>query len=150
MQKDSRHHERDDEEEFEFPSPPVASDGGIAPGYGLIGRPADLPPWTADHAKCLQGPCRHYWHLVTSAGLGNPKGTFEEGKEPREHHHTCLVNPGYETSLQEDMVYECSRWEPAPDVEIERLTTARETYYQRHPEHRPKAVNNDDSSISQG
>lgn len=68
-----------------------------------IGQVKPVPP--VEDMVCLRGPCRHYWHLVTLGPDGDPDGL-------RQHHHTCLVQPGRETDLGDDFVYECSRWDP--------------------------------------
>ena len=78
-----------------------------------------LPP-VADMV-CLQGPCRHYWHLVTLGPDGKASGL-------RQHHHTCLVQPGRETDLGDDFVFECSRWDPMSPFEHEEREHRRNKY----------------------
>jgi hypothetical protein len=120
------------------PLPPMAADGGPVPGAG-IGQPAPTPKATADNCVCLRGPCRHYWHLVTTFPSGNPGETWEalEIDEPRQHHHLCLVHEGLETDLTDDCVFECSRWDPNSDDD--QRDSDREKYYAAHPDHRPGA-----------
>lgn len=136
MEKNSRHDEAP--EEYSPPAMPIAPDGGI--DGGMIGQPAAIPPRTAEHFVCLRGPCRHYWHLVTMAQEGNPADTWKAlGIDaPRQHHHTCLVNPGWETSIEDDNVFECSKWDPLTDHDLIQLKTRREEYFERHPDHRPE------------
>ena len=62
-----------------------------------------LPP--AEQMLCAKGPCKHYWKLVTLGPDGDPDGL-------KQHHHTCLVQPGRETDLGDDFVFECNRYEP--------------------------------------
>ena len=125
------------------PSPiPIAPDGGIMPGFALQ-RPSALPAATPETFVCLRGPCRHYWHLVTDIDAGNPDDTWdgsltdpatgEPVKRPRQHNHTCLVNPGMETDLTGDHAYECNKWDPQLHAELVQLDTRRRTYYATHP-----------------
>lgn len=108
---------------------PVAPDGGIPPGYGLE-QPQPLPAATPENFVCLRGPCRHHWHLVTMAGEGNPAGTWAELglKAPRQHHYACTANPGMETDLTDDCVFECSRWDPTPPHDLVQLDARRRAY----------------------
>ena len=143
MQKNSRH---DDEpgEEIEFPAIPAGPDGGIDAGVaaGMISQPATVPERTPENFKCLQGPCLHYWHLVTMAQEGNPEDTWEHLgiAAPRQHHYTCLLNPGYETTFADDNAYECDRHAPLMESELVQIKARREDYYRRFPEHRPTEV----------
>lgn len=140
MEKDSRHF--DEPDEFLIPETPMAPDGGPVAGYGL-GQPAPVPERHPDNFICLRGPCRHYWHLVTMAQEGNPSDTWEHLKipAPREHHHTCLVNPGFETAFSDDCAFECNRWVPLSENELVQIKRRRDEYFARHPEHRGE--NND-------
>lgn len=132
MEKHSRH---DDEapDDYAPPAVPIGSDGGPVVGYGAIGQPAAVPERTPENFICLRGPCRHYWHLVTMAQEGNPADTWEHlGIEaPRQHHHTCLVNPGYETDFGDDNAFECNKWDPTTSGELVQLQRRRDEYQQR-------------------
>lgn len=140
MDKDSRHHD-EPEDDFTPPPIPAAPDGGIPASIaaGALGQPTTVPARTPDNFVCLRGPCRHYWHLVTMAQEGNPAETWEHLgiPAPRQHHHTCLVNPGFETGFGDDNAYECNKWDPLDDAELVQIKVRRGAYYQRHPEHRP-------------
>ena len=138
MEKDSRHHD-EQPDDFSPPAVPVGVDGGPMVGYGTTGQPSPVPARHPDHFICLRGPCRHYWHLVTMAQEGNPEETWAHlGIEaPRQHHHTCLINPGFETSFGDDNAYECSRWDPTPKQELIQLRVRRDAYFKDHPEHAP-------------
>lgn len=96
----------------------------------FIGQPEPVPPRTPENFICLRGPCRFYWHLTTMAGEGNPAGTFEALgiPRPRQHHHVCLVNPGFETDLTDDNVFDCNRWEPLSHHEVTHRLTLRQDY----------------------
>jgi hypothetical protein len=114
---------------------PIAPDGGVMPGYGI--EPSSAPPGVSpEQFVCLRGPCRHYWHLVTLAPDGNPQGTWEALgiPEPKQHHHTCLVNPGVETDLNDDCVFSCSRWDPIAPGESREIDLRRRLYLDAHPE----------------
>lgn len=115
--------------DFQPSSVPVAPDGGPVPGLALEGP--DRPEPTEDNFVCLRGPCRHFWHLVCSAGEGNPKGTFAAlgVPEPREHHLTCTAHPGTETQLSfDEIVYECNRWDPVTASEMADTERRRRLY----------------------
>jgi hypothetical protein len=53
---------------------------------------------------------------------------------PRQINHACLVNPGMETELTNDFVYECSRWDPYSPGELLQLTARRRDYAKREAE----------------
>lgn len=57
------------------PLPPIAPDGGIAPG--TVGAPAPLPAATPQTFICLRGPCRHYHEIKIHLDVGNPAQTFD-------------------------------------------------------------------------
>lgn len=134
MDKNSRH---DEDEEIEFePTPiPVSPDGGIdgSLASSMIGHPPAVPERTPNNFVCLRGPCKHYWHLVTMAQEGNPQDTWDHLgiAPPRQHHHTCLVNPGYETAFSDDNAFECSRWEPYTETELNEIQKRRNAYHER-------------------
>jgi len=91
-----------------------------------------LPERTPENFVCVRGPCRHYWHLVTDAHVGNVIGTFEDlGREvPKLHHHVCLLSQ-QETEFEEDIAYECSRWDPLEPKELLQIQKRRDRYHKR-------------------
>lgn len=112
--------------------PAAAPPGGPAVGYAA--EPAEVADaMTPENTICLRGPCRHFWQLVSTAPMGNPKGTFEELglREPRQYSYACLTHPGTETDLGEDVIYECSRWDPMTNRELVRLRRRRDDYDHR-------------------
>lgn len=113
------------------PSPaPIGPGGSLMPDLGAVGQPAEVPAFDEEHVVCVRGPCRHYWHLVTTVGEGNPASTWEAlGRDPpRQHSHTCLANPGMETEFEDDAVYECNRWDPYTDAELAARDERRQLY----------------------
>jgi len=128
------------------PMPPIAPDGGIAPGYGIGSAPA-VPAATPQNMVCLRGPCRHYWELHTFMASGNPADTWgEDGlrdehgrplRMPRQINRACLAHPGTETELTEDCVFFCSRWDPLSPRELKQIGKRREKYYRANPADRP-------------
>lgn len=124
-------------ERYADAEPSAVAFGGIE-GVAAPPPPMPEPEVSPANMACLRGPCRHYWELVTHVDAGNATGTFgddglrevtdvevvgEEGEVeltygdgfvqmPRQMNRACLVNPGYETELTGDCVYECSRWDP--------------------------------------
>ena len=118
---------------------PIGADGGPVPGWGVM-EPALNPEPTEDNYVCLRGPCRHFWHLVCSAGEGNPAGTFEAlgVPKPREHHLTCTVHPGTETTLSfDEIVHDCNRWDPLVDSEVAMVEARRQLYQIRRAKEEP-------------
>jgi hypothetical protein len=142
VDKDSKHDEQPDE--YNPPPIVVAPDGGISAGF--IGQPAAVPERTPANFICLRGPCRHYWHLVTMAGEGNPADTWEHLgiSAPRQHHHTCLMNPGFETSFADDNAFECNKWDPIDGDELVQIRARRIRYYDAYPEHAPDMEKDND------
>lgn len=126
--------------DFEPGAIPIAPDGGIVPGYGA----EPLPPaiqLTAQNSVCVRGPCRYYWHVVTDFPAGNPESTWD-GKlidpktglpvtKPQQHNHSCLVQPGLEMDMTEDVIFACNRWDPVDPQSDEALEReARRELYQ--------------------
>lgn len=68
---------------------------------------------------------------------GNPAETFEELglPEPRQHHHMCLVNPGYETEFTDDNAYDCNKWDPYAAHELADINQRRAAYAARAQEY---------------
>jgi hypothetical protein len=147
VEKNSRN-EDESEDTYSPPAMPVGADGGIdgALATAMIGQPALVPARSPANFVCLRGPCRHYWHLVTMAQEGNPEETWAHLgiKAPRKHHHTCLVNPGFETDFGDDNAYECSKWDPMQQPDLVQLQTNRQNYFAQHPEHAPVTEENND------
>lgn len=125
--------------DFEPSGMPIAPDGGMVPGFALE-PPAPLPELTPQNFVCLRGPCRHYWHLVTDVDMENPESTWDALgiSKPRQHHHTCLVNPGTESNLNGDHVHECSKWDPFAIHELVQLKARRQAYFDTNPDPTPE------------
>ena len=96
-------------------------------GAEPVGQPATAP--SLEDMKCRMGPCRYYWHLVTSFPDGNPVGVLDHA--PKSHHHTCIRNPGMETSFQDDAAFECNLWDPLTSKELKQLDLRRDDYERR-------------------
>lgn len=116
---------------------PISPDGGIVPGFAAVPPPPQAY-MTPENFVCLRGPCRYYWHLVTDIDMENPDDTWASltdpltGKpltKPRQHTHTCLANPGMETDLTGDSVFECSKWDPFAPTELAQLHARRAAYH---------------------
>ena len=130
------------------PLPQMGPDGGPEPS-AVVGPPAPTPPATPDTFVCLRGPCRHYWQIRTHIVSGNPAGTFGPGglvdpvtkqpiAEPRQITRTCLVHPGIEVELTEDVVYGCNRWDPLSPREVRKLEKRQRVYLKIYPQHASK------------
>ena len=127
--------------------PPIAPDGGFAPGP--VGMPPGVDAATPANFMCLRGPCRHYWQIETFMASGNPKETWgpdglkdpDTGlplRVPRQISRSCVANPGHETELTEDCVYDCNRWDPLSPREVRGRDKRAAKYLKLHPEHRGK------------
>ena len=118
----------------------IGAGGGIA--ASPVGEPPPTLPATPEHFVCLQGPCKHYWKLVTPFDAGNPASTWKAlGREPpKKTHHTCLVNPGHETSFGETVALECNLHTPLLAADLRERTSKLISYYRAFPEHHPDAV----------
>ena len=126
--------------------PAIAPDGGFAPQ--LPDLSPSVPAANPDLFICLRGPCRHYMQIETFFASGNPKDTWDDDdglrdpetnepvRMPRQITRTCLVHPGTETELTDDIVYDCNRWSPMTSREVRRETKRRSKYLKLHPDHR--------------
>jgi hypothetical protein len=113
MSDDPRESERDPLDAFLaddlMPMPPLAPDGGFIPGPGLEMDP--IPEVTRETMVCLRD-CRHYIEITTRFAHGNTKGTL--AKEPLQKNRYCRAIPGESIELTDELVRECSEWDPEP------------------------------------
>lgn len=109
-------------------APTVGPAGDIQ--IAMVGPAPPAPAWTAENAICARGPCRHFWHLVTTVGEGNPDGTWEHLgiAPPRQHSYTCLVNRGMETEFPDDVAFDCNLWDPLTPSELAARDERRQLY----------------------
>jgi hypothetical protein len=128
--------------------PPIAPDGGFI--ADPLGMAPSVPAADPRIFICLRGPCRFYWERQAFFESGNPKETWGEGglvgddgepiEMPRQIDRTCTAHPGTETELTDELVYDCSKWDPLTPREIEKRDKARRRYYKHHPDHDPTLV----------
>jgi len=112
---------------------PPGADGG--PVMQMVAPPPDARPFTAQYSPCLRA-CRYYFRAQSHFDHGNPDGTFEPGREPRQSHHICMRIPGVHLELSGDSpVYQCTAWHPADPVELVKLEKSRAQYFERNPDH---------------
>ena len=127
--------------------PPAIGPAATPIGIGAVGSAAAVPAARPETFVCLRGPCRFYWELETFMASGNPQTTWdpeiglkdEHGKPirmPRQVNRTCLVHPGTETELTEDVVYNCSRWDPMSPREVRAREKRIAKYFRNYPHHR--------------
>jgi hypothetical protein len=50
-----------------------------------------------------------------------------DGRVMRQHNHVCLVQPGTEMVMTDDMVYDCNRWDPIASETLARREKRRRT-----------------------
>jgi hypothetical protein len=100
---------------------PQAPDGGPTPEAANLLGPVPVPAFSALNVPCLRD-CRHFLRVWSHFDTGNTAGCFDEGKEPRVQHLSCMVQPGVHLELTADSpVLECNRWDPIPDHEFDDL-----------------------------
>jgi hypothetical protein len=59
-------------------------------------------------------------------------------KEPKQHTLSCMLQPGIDTDLTDDNVYDCTHWDPLMPKELAKRDKRRREYLKRHPEHATK------------
>jgi hypothetical protein len=107
--------------------PPVAPDGG------LLLEPAALDPLpAAEGSLCSIGPCRNFHELVLSIDAQEPLGEETGVRAHRNTVRTCYPSPGIEADLGEETVYECNRWDPQSDYDVDERRLRREAARARH------------------
>jgi hypothetical protein len=90
-----------------MPMPPIGPDGGFMPGHPLESEP--IPAVTPETMVCLRD-CRHYVEIRTRFAHGNTKGTL--AREPVQVNRYCRAIPGSDIELTDELVRECSEWDP--------------------------------------
>jgi hypothetical protein len=106
--------------------PPLAPDGG------LLLEPAAIDPLSAgEESLCAVGPCRHFHELVLSIDAQEPLGEETGERRHRNTVRTCYPSPGIEADLGEETVYECNRWDPESDYDVDERRLRRERARQR-------------------
>jgi hypothetical protein len=98
-----------------------------------------MPDYTPENVICLRGPCKHYWEMKLFFESGNTEGTMPEA--PKYTQRACLRQSGVVQNLNDDVVFECSSWEPMTKVERNVQDAAREEFYQENPQFRLEVKN---------
>ena len=93
---------------------PVGPDGGFMPQLPI--QPEPIPQATPETMVCLRD-CRYYLEVVSLFKAGNSKGTL--GYQPKQINRFCRAIPGDQIDLTDELVSECSDWDPIP---VESLT----------------------------
>jgi hypothetical protein len=90
----------------------------------------------AHHHDAERAPAPRPIACETCNGTGVvPDRSAPVVKEPRQISRLCLVHPGVETDLSENLVYDCNRWDPILPKEAHALDKRRRVYLKIHPEH---------------
>lgn len=114
----------------------IGPDGGIMPGID-VGAP--VPEATASEWVCLRGPCRNFLTLTGSFDAHNQNPT---GGTFKRRYYYCTAIVGTYIEMDDDVVYDCNRWEPEdptePDVLLRDLR--RRSFFSRNPEFAPPIV----------
>lgn len=114
----------------EEPGPlPIGPDGGFVP---QMIQPEPIPAATAENMICLRGPCKYYLQIDSRFNAGNSKGTLD--RVPVQKNRFCRAIPGTEVDLTDELVMDCSDWDPIDNlIVIERLIR-RETWIKNNKE----------------
>lgn len=111
------------------PAPiPVAPDGGIDQAVFAGMDPTPIPEVTPETFICLRGPCRHLFELVCWGDYEAPRNDDGTPHVTKESFRSCTVQPGVRTSLDDNVVYECSLWNPITTSEISRRSSDRKKH----------------------
>ena len=106
---------------------PVAPDNGFM--LTLPVQPAPIPAATKETMICLRD-CKYYLELTTRFNAGNTKGTL--GFEPKQLNRFCRAIPGTEIDLTDELVSECTDWEPIPATELTRRTRVQKAWLKKN------------------
>lgn len=124
-----------DDEDFDDPLNRLLAedfDPGPVPGPGFMPTvgpmPEPIPPATPETMVCLRGPCKHYMELTSMFQHGNTKGTLEH--VPKQTNRFCRAIDGTDIDLTDELVFDCSEWEPLLKAEKLVRATRRAQYEQ--------------------
>lgn len=132
--------DRDHEEDYEDPLdallaeapqalPPMAPDGGFMPQLSI--EPEPIPAATAENMACLRGPCRHYVEMSSLFQSGNSRGTLEY--VPKQINRFCRAIPGDAIPLTDEVVDECTEWDPLVPADTLARNKRRAAWFKRNP-----------------
>lgn len=85
----------------------------------------------SDVFVCLRGPCSHYVEQLSPANVHNAEENL------RQVSRTCLL---LKADLTDDLVLDCSRWEPPGPIAQSMIKDAREAYWKLNPHHDPRTA----------
>lgn len=106
----------------------LAPDGGFAPQVAMMPEP--VPAALPENFICLRG-CRYYMETRMPAQLGNARGTFD--KPMVQVNRFCHRMPGVYITLTDEIVHDCSAWDPLTLDEYDDIAERRRIYQQNHP-----------------
>lgn len=87
---------------------PTPQGNSFVPNMPLMPEP--IPAATPETMICLRGPCRHYMELTSLFQHGNTKNTLDH--VPKQTNRFCRAIEGTDIDLTDELVFECSNWEP--------------------------------------
>lgn len=93
---------------------------GFAPILPI--QPEPIPEATKENMICLRD-CKFFMQIDSRFQHGNTKGTLT--KEPVQFNRFCKAIPGTEIDLTDELVRECSDWDPIPLIQIKQRETRR-------------------------
>lgn len=106
---------------------PIGPDGGFNPTLPV--QPEPIPEATPENMVCLRD-CRYYMEVVSRFNAGNAKGTL--GFQPRQINRFCKAIPGTDIDLTDELVSECSDWDPIPVDEVVAKSKRRQEWIEQY------------------
>lgn len=115
-------------DETDLAPTPIA--GGFVPVMPL--EPEPIPEATPETMICLRGPCRHYMELQSMFQHGNTKGTLDH--VPKQQNRFCRAIEGTDIDLTDEVVYECTEWDPLLKAETLARKVRRDQWLEENKE----------------
>lgn len=106
---------------------PVTPTGEFVPAATAF-ESAPIPEANEENFICLRGPCRHYLQQTPYFAAGNTAGSLEYA--PVMIRRTCMAITGYEIDLTDEVMKDCSAWDPLMPEEVAARNSRRDRYYQ--------------------
>ena len=119
----------------------MGPDGGFIPTLPV--QPEPIPEATPDNMICLRD-CRHYVEIVSRFNAGNAKGTL--GFQPRQINRFCKAIAGTDIDLTDELVSDCSDWDPISAEEIVAKSKRRQEWLSANADVDDEGVMNKDES----
>lgn len=106
---------------------PIGPEGSFVPNTAVY-ESEPIPEANEENMVCLRGPCRHYLEMRPHFAAGNARDSLD-------HAHvlvkrTCMVITGYEVDMTDEVMKDCSGWDPLMPEDVFERNQRRERYTQ--------------------